>query len=675
MTRKLGILVTTLSLIASWSVAMAQQVVAPPRDEDPSRASRMLGPIRGGQASQPTIDDVEFGQRVAGSFLGELHLDGEDSSFFHFVMALHADGTVESSDSGDNFLGYESPSFGVWRRTAPRQLTIRQVYLRYDRAGNLVLFGRDTLVADFDEQLRSAIGTATGEALAPSEVLGPLDPNAGEATLTSTSNLRMNRLEVDVAWGSVDGNDVSDLATPIDCPSFTTKGAAIDTFDDVDFYVLAGNPGEVVQIDIDTSETESRLDTILGAFDSDLMVIAQSDDDPAPGETFSFDSYVATTMPVDGVLYIAVAPFVYPYGFEGPGYSIGSYTLNVDCGSAVFAAASVSDAMMHPKRKDTARESKPKVRFRERYASREWMAPDGFGRIKPFAGTYLAVESGFFGTLYEIITLHMDGTFSVQFEGSQEISAAAVRGDCRRGGRHLLICEGLDRLVSTSGRTVLFDRISWVFDFDPALDGARGYQVTQELFHPAAMLNPPRPNAGLDDEDFVTFGFGNELPSIRQIEVPVERRGKILGVKDLGYGQRIAGTFLGIASEDGRPPGEYFLARIGADGTVAASDTSDYLFGQIDGAMLGSWERTGPRSIEIRSLGFLADEGDIVRNWLAVEFSEDLEQAHGSLTREFFLRPQVLDPPDPNTEAPPVETRLLEFTMRRLVIPEDTAGK
>ena len=644
---KLRVLLATLALTAGWSIAVAQHA----------------------------IDDFGFGRRVAGSYLGELVAEGEESPFFHFVLTLHADGTVESGDSGDNLLGFESPSFGVWKRTGRRQLTVRQIYLRYDDAGSLVLIGRDTLVTNFDEQLKSATGTATGEALAPSEILLSLDPNGGEATLSSTTNLRMSRLEVDVPWGSTDDNDVPELATPIECPSFSTTDAAIESFDDVDFYVLEGTPGETVQIDIDTVPSESDLDTIVGVFGSDLIAFAGSDDAPAPGEPGSFDSYVATTFPIDGVIFIAVAPFVFPYDFHGPGYSIGSYAMHVDCGSPVYAAASVYPAFKQPEPRDGIRTNKPQARFQGRYTPRPPTAPDSFGQVKKIAGTYLAMESGFFGTLYEIITLHMDGTFSVQFEGSQAGSAEAVRGDCRRGGRYLLICEGMDRLISSTGLTVLFDRISWVFDFDPALDEPHGYQVAQELFRTPDMLDPPRPNLGIDDDAFVTFGFGNEIPSMRRIEAAVDHSGKKKrGVRNLGFGKRVAGTYLGAVSEDGQPPGEFFLARLGADGTFVASDTSDYLYGEIDGVVRGAWKRSGPRRLETRALGFLAD-GDLVRNSLTVEFSEDGQRASGSLKREFFLRSQVLDPLDPNTDLPSVETRLLRVTMKRLVIPEEPGGE
>jgi hypothetical protein len=619
-------------------------------------------------------DDFGFGLHMAGTFLGELLAEDGEESYFHFVLTLHADGTAEAADSGDNLLGYESPSFGVWHRTGARQVTVRQVYLRYDTFGTLTLFGRDTLVVDFDESLHSATGLATGEALSPSEILPSLDPNGGEPALSSTSRLRMTRVESDVPWGSSDGNDVPEVATPIDCPSYSTTGAAIESFDDVDFYRIEGTPGQPVQIDIDTEPEQSRLDTILGTFDSDLLGVAASDDDPAPGESLTFDSYVATNFPDDGVLYIAVAPFVYPYQFRGPGYSFGPYTMTVECAAPAWPASTLGRALTDPEPRSGPRPGKPAARFQDRYTPALPAAADSFGQAKKTAGTYLAVESGFFGTLYEIISLHLDGTFSVQFEGSQHSSAEAVRGDCRRGARHLLICEGMDRLISTSGLTVLFDRISWIFDFDPALDAPRGWQVAQELFRPQAMLNPPSPNLGVDDEDFVAFGFGNEIPRMVRTETGVEHPGRKRGTMNLGFGKRVAGVFLGVVSGDGQPPGEFFLLRLGADGTLLASETSDYLFGQIDGAVRGAWERSGPLGIALRSMGFLAG-GDFVRNTLQVEFSDDLQQAAGSLTREFFLRSQVVDPLDPNTEAPPVETRWLQFSMTRLVPGEENGDE
>lgn len=679
--RRLGTLLATLALTVGGSAAVAQQAIGQHRADDRPRASRLHVPAVGFDWFQQAIDDLLFQRRITGTYLGELVADGEEESFFHFVLTLHADGTAEASDSGDNLFGFESPSFGVWRRTGPLQVTIRQAYLRYGTAGNFTLFGRDTLVVDFDPRMGSATGTVTGEALAPAEVLGSLDPNGGEATSSATSGLRMTRLEVDVPWGSTDGNDVPELATPIDCPSFTTTDAAIESFDDVDFYLLEGHPGETVQIDIDTVREETILDTILGVFDSDLLGITASDDDAAPGESLSFDSYVATTFPADGVLYIAVAPFVFPYQFHGPGYSFGPYTMDVQCGAPVVVATGTDGTLKQPEMKikqpamrKHPQAAKPQGRFLDRYALPTPTAAESFGRARDIAGTYLAEESGYFGTLYEIITLHRDGTFSVQFEDSPGISSEAVRGDCRRSGPFLLICEGMDRLISRFGQTVLFDRISWVFDFDPALEQPRGYQVGQELFRPSAMLNPPQPNLGVDDDDFVAFGFGNEIPTLRKIETAVAPTETRHWLGNLGFGTRVAGTYFGVVSENGLPPGEFYLARLGADGTFVASDTSDYLYGDIDGAVRGAWERTGPRRLEARTIGFLGD-GDFVRNTLVVDFDEDWLQAAGSLTREFFFRAEVIDPLDPNTDVRPIEVRYLQFTMRRLLVPETPGGE
>jgi hypothetical protein len=331
--------------------------------------------------------------------------------------------------------------------------------------------------------------------------------------------------------------------------------------------------------------------------------------------------------------------------------------------------------MKRPEPMDDFRANKPQARFSGRYTPRPSMPPDGLGQVHALAGTYVAKEGGYFGGLLEIITLHMDGTFSVQFEGSQSSAAESVRGDCRRGERHELLCEGMDRLLSWTGATVLFDRISWVFDFDPDLDEPHGHQVGQELFSAPAMLNPPRPNLDVLADGFLAFGFGNEIPEMRRIEVAAGGTGETNRVWNrLRFGRRVAGTYFGVISEDGQPPGEYFLARVGADGTIAISDTSDFLFGEIDGVARGAWTRTGLRRLEARTFGFLGD-GDFVRDSREAEFSEDRLQARGSLTREYFLRSQIFDPLDPNTDAPPDETLLLQFTMKRLVVPDEPAGE
>jgi hypothetical protein len=195
--------------------------------------------------------------------------------------------------------------------------------------------------------------------------------------------------------------------------------------------------------------------------------------------------------------------------------------------------------------------------------------------------------------------------------------------------------------------------------------------VGQELFEPSAMLDPPRPNVDVLDDGFVAFGFGNEIPAMARIDAAAAGAGPHgRGRNNPGFGRRVAGTYLGVISEDGQPPGEYFLARVGADGTIVTSDTSDFAFAEIDGVARGAWGRTGPRRLEARTLGILAD-GDFVRDWREVVFSADRSTASGSLTREFFLRSQVLDPLDPNTDLPPDGTLLLRFTMTRLVVPEE----
>ncbi len=124
-------------------------------------------------------------------------------------------------------------------------------------------------------------------------------------------------------------NDNFASATPISCPAFDSIGTAI-TGADVDYYSLTGTPGLVVLVDVDT-DALSALDSILGAFDSGFAPIGFSDDDHAPGESPSSDSYLEVIVPANGSLFIVVSAFGDP-DFNGiGGMSSGSYSLSIRC--------------------------------------------------------------------------------------------------------------------------------------------------------------------------------------------------------------------------------------------------------------------------------------------------------------------------------------------------------
>ncbi|MFQ5669002.1 MAG: hypothetical protein ACE5HD_00620 [Acidobacteriota bacterium] len=122
-------------------------------------------------------------------------------------------------------------------------------------------------------------------------------------------------------------NDDPSTATPIDCPLFVSTSAAIGPPADQDYFRLSGTAGSPLFIDIDAFEIGSNLDSALTLLDSGLAPIGFSDDDPAPGESLTTDSYLETFMPSDGQIFILVASFSDP---NNPPTS-GTYVLSADC--------------------------------------------------------------------------------------------------------------------------------------------------------------------------------------------------------------------------------------------------------------------------------------------------------------------------------------------------------
>lgn len=122
---------------------------------------------------------------------------------------------------------------------------------------------------------------------------------------------------------------------------------------DVDLYRVELTEGELVTVDIDASELNSPLDSVLRVFDAageplllpNLLGALQpvaSDDDLAPGERleiynnvyFNRDSYLSFQAPADGVYYIGVSAFDndgYDPLLEGSGRGgqTGSYTIQI----------------------------------------------------------------------------------------------------------------------------------------------------------------------------------------------------------------------------------------------------------------------------------------------------------------------------------------------------------
>jgi hypothetical protein len=101
---------------------------------------------------------------------------------------------------------------------------------------------------------------------------------------------------------------------------------------DVDFYAVSLSAGETLSVDIDARELGSSLDPVLGIFDTDgTTLLDSSDDDPAPGESSSLDSYLQFLASAEGTYFIAVSAFS-DLDFDGTdGKSSGSYTISFQC--------------------------------------------------------------------------------------------------------------------------------------------------------------------------------------------------------------------------------------------------------------------------------------------------------------------------------------------------------
>ena len=105
-----------------------------------------------------------------------------------------------------------------------------------------------------------------------------------------------------LAADTFEPNDTSGTAAgPFAC-GFSTTVPEISPLGDVDWFELTGTPGEVMTIDIDAKLLGSTLDAQIQAHDSGLTPIGFSDDNQAPGEPFTLDSFVQVIIPADGIV-------------------------------------------------------------------------------------------------------------------------------------------------------------------------------------------------------------------------------------------------------------------------------------------------------------------------------------------------------------------------------------
>lgn len=116
-----------------------------------------------------------------------------------------------------------------------------------------------------------------------------------------------------------------------DNPDTVSTVSNIGRGNDVDFYSFQLDAGDTVRIDIDSTS----LDSVLRLFDSEGNQVAFSDDDPAPGESFSSESYIEFTASESDTYYVGVSgfanllydPFRPTFGSDS---STGFYAISAD---------------------------------------------------------------------------------------------------------------------------------------------------------------------------------------------------------------------------------------------------------------------------------------------------------------------------------------------------------
>ena len=151
--------------------------------------------------------------------------------------------------------------------------------------------------------------------------------------------LELNIVEV-VAEADADDTISEAIATGLNSPgdsdTFTDE---IEVGRDIDIYQLELDAGDGLSLDIDAAEIDSDLDSQLRLFDVNGNELASSDDNPAPEEIFSSDSYISYTAEADGEYYVGVstagnADYDAINGrtnlFENDSTNSGSYDLNID---------------------------------------------------------------------------------------------------------------------------------------------------------------------------------------------------------------------------------------------------------------------------------------------------------------------------------------------------------
>lgn len=164
------------------------------------------------------------------------------------------------------------------------------------------------------------------------EDLASGDPNETLATASVVS----------IDYFTVAQPPIFGVADP-NAPTVSIQGS-LDFANEVDvfaFEVLTDDVGNVT-LTFDIDFAQGGLDSIIGLFDPNGVVVAGSDDynvgfSPDSGSSTTLDSYMTYVPTVAGTYYIAVASYgnIWPNGPASGGLSTGAYTLNVSISGAI----------------------------------------------------------------------------------------------------------------------------------------------------------------------------------------------------------------------------------------------------------------------------------------------------------------------------------------------------
>lgn len=294
------------SLTVESNNTLTTAAISPVNGSNPGTAL-LVGSIGDDPASQLASDvDLMVIDLVAGNQL-QIDLDANQfgASLDAALRLFDASGTLIASNDDSAAPGEPLSLDPYLEFTAP---TTGQYYLG---------------ISSFDNKTYDPIsgssqdGTSFGDYslnLTVTATLLPPEPNDTLTTATATG------------YSSGTGNSWTEAHSIGDNPDLATGL-------DVDLYAVTLTAGATLDIDIDT-DLNGTLDSVLSVFDHTGTRLALNDDAPAPGETYTLDSYLSFTAATTGTYYIGVSGFNnsnYDPTQAGSGSigSTGDYTLTL----------------------------------------------------------------------------------------------------------------------------------------------------------------------------------------------------------------------------------------------------------------------------------------------------------------------------------------------------------